>query len=620
MNIKHHIPILLAIAGCSPAAEKKSPSYNPNILWIVIEDISPDLSCYGETSITTPNLDKLSSEGELFENAFVTSPVCSPSRSALITGMLQNTVGIHNHRSQTADGRGAGNQPYLPSYNLSEDIPYLPKLFKEAGYYTVLGDESTIIDFNPDPDSFGKSDYNFALDDYWYDSNNWSNRKSGQPFFAQIQLRGGKFRNARVEVPVNPDEIDLPPYYPDDEVLREDWAEYLNSILFLDTEIKNIFNRLDDEGIADSTVIFVFSDHGISHLRGKQFLYDEGMRIPLIIRWPDFITANSRRKDLVTQTDISATSLYLAGIDIPENMHGKSLYGEKYVPREFIFATRDRCDETIDAIRGIRTDRFKYIRNFFPHKPHAQPNRYKDNKKIIRHMRHLYSTGSLQNETVRYFLPSRQPEELYDLKKDPYEMTNLAGNPAYFDTLVKFRDMLITSVIETADLGFIPEPISEELGKIYGNKYYILKQSDNQNLIKKCIETIVLAEKNNVTGLMQALSHDNESIRFWAAYGLGNIPELSTKAIPLLTTALEDKSDAVKIAAARALCITKKSEKALDLLINHLDNPNYLVGLYAALFIEDLDESMINKALPALIKAKDSPYEYTRRVAVRLSQ
>lgn len=623
--MKHLNRILLLFAtaplfaGCTQAKPKTDVSYKPNILWIVAEDMSEHWSCYGETTIQTPNIDKLASEGELFENAFVTTPVCSPSRSAMITGMYPTTFGAHNHRSQRTEGRWGGNEMYYTSYCLPEKIPFLPKLFKEAGYFTVLGNIGSIRDNNSNFLKLSKSDYNFEWDTVsWYDSNDWKQRQPGQPFFAQIQLRGGKFRKAQVENPTDPVMVRLPPYYPDDKVLREDWVEYLNSVLYLDYEIKKICEQLEEEGIADSTAIFLWTDHGISHLRGKQFLYDEGIKIPLIVKWPELTRAGTRRKDLVTQIDISATSLYLAGIPVPEVMQGQSFYGENYLPIDYVFTARDRMDETVDLIRSVRTCRFKYIRNFFPHKPHAQPNIYKDNKEIIHQMRQLYANGQLKKETMQYFEPERPAEELYDLKNDPREMNNLVADPAFQDTLQKMRDMLEATIIETNDLGFIPEPVLEELGRQYGNKFNVMQHESNRNLIKECMEVMKSDAQKDVEVLRKALTHETPSVRFWAAYGLGNIPGQGNKDLSILQSALNDNSDAVKIAAARALCLSGQPDTALQILAANLENPNLIIGLYAALFIEDLDDKLIRRILPALEKAKECSYEFQNRVALRI--
>ena len=384
--------IIMVCFACKPEFRQKhhvnDQAFRPNILWIVAEDMSDNWSCYGESTIQTPNIDQLASEGELFENAFVTSPVCSPCRSSLITGMYQTTIGAHNHRSQKIKGKAGGNESYYNSFQLPENVPFLPSLFKEAGYYTIIGGESKAAGADkPVPHNSGKTDYNFEWENDLYDHYDWQNRLPGQPFFAQIQLRGGKYRDIGLENPVDPAQVKLPPYYPDDEVLRNDWAEYLNSILHLDRVVKDIMNRLEAEKIADSTAVFLFTDHGISHLRGKQFLYDDGIKIPLIIKWPGVTQPGIGREHLVSHIDIAATSLYMASIPVPEAMQGQPLYGDNYQPGTYVFAARDRCDETVDLIRAVRTQRFKYIHNFFPFKSHAEPNQYKDRKIIIQHLR-----------------------------------------------------------------------------------------------------------------------------------------------------------------------------------------------------------------------------------------
>ena len=623
MKMRRIIFVLLVVtpffSGWTQSKSENKASFRPNILWIVVEDMSEHWSCYGETTIQTPNIDKLAEDGELFGNAFVTAPVCSPCRSALITGMYQTSSGTHNHRSQIEKGKGGGNKAYYNSYQLPKDVPFLPRLFKKAGYYTVLGSHQTILNNQNRGEQLAKTDYNFEWDRSWYDSNNWEQRQPGQPFFAQIQLSGGKSRNAHVTNPVNPDDVKLPPYYPSDEILKKDWAEYLNSVLYLDGEVKEIFLKLEAEGIADNTAIFLFTDHGISHLRGKQFLYDEGIKIPMIVKCPGVTQPGTLRKELVTQTDISATSLYLAGIPVPETMQGKPFYGKNYQPAEYVFAGRDRCDETIDLIRALRTNRFKYIRNFFPHKSHAQPSQYKDEKEIIQHMRQLYTNDLLKEETYRYFESSRPEEELYDLKNDPWEMNNLAGDSAYQDTLIKMREILVSLILETGDLGFIPEPVLEDMGKQYGNKYYILKHEENQNLIRECLKVMEMDDEKNVQDLVKALTHESAAIRFWAAYGLGNIPESVNEAVPSLQSTLNDESDGVRIAAARALCRLEQTEPALQILIAGLKNPNLIVGMYSALFIEDLDNKHIISVLDDLRKMENRhPYEFTGRVIRRL--
>jgi arylsulfatase A-like enzyme len=413
----------------------------PNIVWIIVEDMSCHFGCYGETSIRTPNVDRLAAEGVKFDKAFITAPVCSPCRSALITGMYQTSIGAHQHRS----GRGT-EKIHLPS-----KIQLVPTLFQEAGYYTCNG---FIDNRRKRP---GKTDYNFEYDKAVYNGTDWADRKPGQPFFAQIQLAGGKGRTKKTPKPMDPAGVKLPPYYPDDPVIRDDWAQYLNAAMNTDIQAGKIVQRLKDEGIYDNTYIFFLTDHGISHARGKQFLYDEGIHVPLIIRGPG-LKAGTVREDLVVHIDMAATSLALAGIAIPEWMEAKNILADDYQRREYIVSARDRCDETVDRIRCVRTDRYKYICNFYPNRPYLQPCAYKDKKEILKALRRLHKEGKLNRDQELIFAERRPKEELYDLQKDPWELHNLAYDSSHRRIVRNMRVILDKWIRETNDRGRHPEP------------------------------------------------------------------------------------------------------------------------------------------------------------------
>ncbi len=425
----------------------------PNIVWIVVDDMSANFSCYRETAIRTPNVDRLAAEGTKFTGAFVTAPVCSPCRSALITGCYQTTIGAHHHRS----GRGE-LKIHLPG-----DVVPVPVLFRKAGYYTCIGG------FNATRDRLGKTDYNFEWDRAMYDGNDWSGRKAGQPFFMQVQLHGGKHRgqgptpgwHARVKSVfgenTDPDKVTLPPYYPRDPVLLRDWADYLDCCRFTDHEVGDLLARLEREQLLDNTVVFFMTDHGISHARGKQFLYDEGTHIPFVVRGPG-VGAGIVRDDLIEHIDLAATSLALAGIQPPGWMQGRDLFAREYRQRDAVFAARDRCDETMEHLRSVRTERFKYIRNYLPDRPLLQPCRYKDDKAIVQKLRELHAAKQLDALSERLlFAERRSPEELYDLVADPFELNNLASNPDHAGTLQTLRRKLADWESQTADRGRIPE-------------------------------------------------------------------------------------------------------------------------------------------------------------------
>lgn len=442
----------VALLGAdAPAAEAAQPA-RPNIIWIIVDDMSANFSCYGEKLIETPHVDRLAREGTRFSKAFVTAPVCSPCRSALITGMYQTSIGAHNHRS----GRG------VEKIHLPGDVVPVPVLFQRAGYYTCIGGPLA----RAKGKGLGKTDYNFEWDAKMYQGNDWAGRQAGQPFFMQVQLHGGKNREgknwpdlSRKELgnPTRPGDVTLPPYYPRDAVLLEDWARYLDACRYTDKQVGDVVKRLETEGLLDQTVVFFMTDHGISHARGKQFLYDEGIHVPFVIRGPG-LAQGKVRDDLIEHIDLAATSLALAGIPVPKWMQGRNVFAPDYQKREAVFAARDRCDETVEHMRSVRTEHFKYIRNYYPQRPHLQPNRYKDNKAIVRTLRELHATGKLNElQEKLLFAPTRPDEELYDLRTDRFEVRNLAGDPAYGKTLEELRARLIRWEKESSDHGRQPE-------------------------------------------------------------------------------------------------------------------------------------------------------------------
>jgi arylsulfatase A-like enzyme len=464
--------VVCLLGGVLPPATLHAAE-RPNVLWFVVDDMSANFSCYGERTIATPRVDALAKEGTRFTRAYVTAPVCSPCRSALITGMYQTTIGAHQHRS----GRGE------LKIHLPEGVEPIPAILQRAGYHTCIG--SGLV---PNPTSgksgkgksgkgkagLGKTDYNFEYDPAIYDGADWSTRAEGQPFFMQVQLAGGKLREGPMDkreekfrskvreafvATTDPAKVILPPHYPRDPVLLQDWADYLDSVRLTDRQVGEVIDRLKAEGLLDSTLVVFITDHGISHARGKQFLYDEGTHIPLVVRGPG-IAAGAVREDLVEHIDLAALTLAAAGLEVPVWMQGRDLLVKDYHPRTEAFAARDRCDETVEKIRSLRTDRFLYIRNFHPQRPHLQPNRYKDAKDILIALRAAHEAGSLPPLTEQLlFAPTRPVEELYETRSDPWQNHNLANDPAHAATLAELRGKLERKLVATKD----PAPESEAM-------------------------------------------------------------------------------------------------------------------------------------------------------------
>ncbi|MCB1206381.1 MAG: sulfatase [Verrucomicrobiae bacterium] len=432
----------------------------PNILWFVVDDMSANLSCYGETAIETPHLDRLAAEGTRFTRAFVTAPVCSSSRSAMITGCYQTTIGAHHHRSGRRQHR----------IQLPEGVEPLPVLMQGAGYFTCIGSGLPGIDHRGLPlkqDRRGKTDYNFDWDESIYDSHDWAGRKEGQPFFMQVQLHGGKLRGdseasfAALEkrakeafgAPVDPGKVTLPPYYPRDPVLLRDWAVYLDSVRLTDQHVGRVMERLREEGLLDHTLIIFMTDHGISHARGKQFLYDEGTHIPFLVSGPG-IARGRVREDLIEHIDMAAMTLGAAGLAIPSWMQGRDILAKDYTPRGAVFAARDRCGEAADRIRSVRTDSHLYLRNFHPARPLLMPNDYKDSKAIVKRLRELHASGELPELPEELlFAPVRPAEELYEWKEDRWQTVNLAGDPSRSDVLHQLSTRLDEWIVDSHDPG-----------------------------------------------------------------------------------------------------------------------------------------------------------------------
>jgi len=427
----------------------------PNILWLIAEDFSPELGCYDTPIVKTPNIDKLASEGARYTNAFTTAPVCSASRSGFMTAMYQTSIGAHHHRSHRGDG-----------YTLPEPVKVITDYFRAAGYFTCNCRGGSW-------DKAGKTDFNFS----WskpFDGTDWRQRKPGQPFYAQVNFKETHrgFTND-AENPIDPDKVELPPYYPDHPITRRDWADYLECAQVLDTKVGEVLKRLEDDGLADNTIVFFFGDHGRAHVRGKQFLYEGGIHIPLIIRWPGYIRAGMVIDDLVSAIDFGPTCLDLAGVKPPSHMEGRIFIGAGAKKRGYIVAARDRCDGTYERIRCVRTKQFKYIRNFLPNQPYTSlyKNYYPDRPytafnaykwrsyPVLTLLWVLHNSGELTPEQELFMASSRPAEELYDLQNDPYEVNNLAGQPQYQTVQNELSAALDNWIDETGDKGQTMEDV-----------------------------------------------------------------------------------------------------------------------------------------------------------------
>lgn len=446
-------------------AEAKSP----NIIWIVGENFALDLGCYGAKQVKTPHLDALAAAGTRYTNVFATSPVCAPSRSAFMVGMYQTTTDMHNMRSHRND-----------DYRLPKGVRPLTHRLQEAGYYTAnitkIGDKVV---------GTGKLDLNFVNEGPVYQTDKWSELKTHQPFFAQINLPEAEYdiydRKSSEKPRVkwvgeewhpqiaSADNVSPPPYYPNHKITREEWARYLNSVSGADVRIGWILDQLDQENLTDDTVIIFFADNGRLEARGIHWPFDSGLHVPLIIKWPKDhvaprqVKAGAVNREVISLLDLTAATLWIAGIPRPLGMQSRNFLGKNAdPPRKYAFSARDRIDETVVRMRSVSDGRYHYIRSFTPGAGFTTLNRYKEKCFLVKPlMRKLHQQGKLHGAPKALMQPFPQ-EMLFDTSKDPHEINNLADSKEqeHREVLIRMRSALETWMVETNDRGVWMEPAS----------------------------------------------------------------------------------------------------------------------------------------------------------------
>jgi uncharacterized sulfatase len=565
----------------------------PNILWLSAEDISAHLGCYGYENATTPNLDQLATEGTRYTHAFVTAGVCAPCRSAIITGMYQTSLGTHHMRCNAT----------LPAH-----VKPFPIWMREAGYYCTNN---------------SKTDYQFkAPKNTWDESSrkgHWKNCPDDKPFFSVFNYTGchesgiagdSKYKSVTEGIKKHDRDLvaaSLPPYYPNTETTREDWGRYYDIITALDRWVGQHLKTLEEAGLADDTIVVFWSDHGVGLPRAKRWLYDSGMHVLLIVRIPEKYRSGDQGKpgsvsnQLVSLIDLGPTALNLAGAEIPEHMHGQPFLGSNCpTPRKYVYGARDRMDERYDIIRAVRDHRYKYIRNYEPFKTYYQYMNTPESGATMREIRKVQKQGNASAQVAKFLEPEKAIEELYDTKNDPHEMNNLANDPEYKETLDRLKEQHLKWVLETRDLGLVPEAEIQAREKKLGSAWAILNESDNATMF---MEQLRLAASTSLAGpdsfsvMNLLLKHPESTFRYWAAIGLGNMGEAGLGAEPqLVHIAINDQSESVRVAAARALCRMERPEEALPVLIDVLDNGSQWARVHAANVLDEIDE----QARPAI--------------------
>ena len=451
-------PVPIASASPASAVQGRTAAARPNIVWISNEDMSPRLGAYGDRLARTPVLDRLGRESIRYTRAFTTAPVCAPSRAAIITGMYQTTIGAQHMRT-TEDRVPELPGPYLavpPFY-----VKAFPEYLRAAGYFTS---------------NRAKTDYQFGTPftiwDDLGDTAHWRNRPDkSQPFFSVFNLlvthESQIFPSspARKGKPLvtNPASIDVPPYYPDTPVVREELARVYDNIADMDTQVGEILKQLDEDGLSSNTIVFYWSDHGDGVPRAKRSLYDSGLRVPLMIRWPEAIGGPAMPgtvvSDLVSFIDLAPTVLALAGVEIPVHLQGRVLVGPKAgTAPAFVFAARDRMDAEYDMMRSARDGRYLYIRNFSPQLPYAGHIIYRNQSAIMQEWLRLQAAGQLTGPAALWMRTSRPAEELYDTQADPHQIKNLAAEPAVKPSLERMRAAVTEWMSRAMDQGLVNEP------------------------------------------------------------------------------------------------------------------------------------------------------------------
>jgi len=449
-------------AGTLAASQANRSTERPNILYVILEDIGPNLACYGEPEVRTPNLDKFASQSIRFNHAYTTAPVCSASRSALMSGCYQTNIGAHQHRTWNWHKRP-----------LAQPKKHVADWFREAGYFTC-----NIQNTGPNRTKglqgaagSGKVDLNFFRNapekEKFFDGNDWNQREPGQPFFAHLTIiethKGQGWTIARQKPKselVDPEKLKLASYYPDSPIARDEYANYLDAIHLSDGYVGQLLERLEKDGLANNTIVVISSDHG-PLFRGKQFLYDGGIHLPLLVRFPNGKRAGTVSEDFVSAIDYVPTLLGFAGIRPPAGaVQGQDVFGPDYKPRPHIFAARDRMDISIDKMRAVRTKQFKYIRNYYPAIPYQQHNPYKEGAYPTWNLvKDWYKQGKLNAAQALFASPTKPIEELFDLKADPDEVRNLAEDPAHKKTLRELRALVDGFVAENDALVVCEDPV-----------------------------------------------------------------------------------------------------------------------------------------------------------------
>jgi len=579
----------IALAARAAAAEPFPPT-RPNILWITCEDTSPSLGCYGDAYAITPSLDRLARQGVRYTRAFATASVCSPARSCLITGLYATSLGTQNLRSCF---------PVPPAFK------GFPFYLRGAGYFTTNN---------------AKTDYNLAnesafIGEAWDRCGataHWRQRRPGQPFFSVFnimdthQSRSNVWSFEQFEREIgsrlspaerhDPAKAPLPPFYPDTPLVRRTLARLYDCITAMDKEAGRLLKQLDEDGLAGETIVFFYGDGGVGMPRGKRTLYDTGLRVPLVLRFPEKLrhmapaAAGDASDRLVSFVDFAPTVLSLAGLPIPSYMQGRAFLGPAAgAPREYVFGARDRVDEAFELSRSVRDARWLYVRNYMPHLSWMQPEGFSDQALMRRQLARLAAEGRLDAAQRTYAAPSKPREELYDTRADPFQVHNLAASPGHDAVLEKMRRRLGQWMVETRDVGFLSE---HDLAARTGGKppFDWARQAGSYPLDRILAAAELVGRAEAMEKQAALLGDADGGVRYWAAIGLRARGARAASARAAIAKALDDSSASVRIEAAAILASLGDSGRPLGLLAAELRGKDANAALHAARALELLGE------------------------------
>jgi len=555
-----------SVSGTARAADQ------PNILWLVSEDHSPLLACYGDSFARTPHLDALAARSLRFTRASSNAPVCAPARTTLLSGLHAPSTGGDHMRSKVTP---------------PEFLKFYPELMRAAGYRCTNN---------------AKEDYNLTTPPgLWADSSgkaDYLKSPAKRPFLAVFNQNASHESHLHRVATTSRDlaAVPLPPYFPDTPEVRRDFARYYDQIEAVDTWVGGALEKLENSGHGDETIVFFFSDHGNGLARAKRFPGWSGLHVPLIVYFPEKWRhlapagyAPGQTSDrLVSFVDFAPTLVSLAGAKVPEWLQGSAFLGKASGPApEFSFGFRGRMDERPDVCRSVTDGRFIYIRNFLPHLSHGQHYSYQQSAASARQWREMFVRGQLTPVQAAYWQP-HPPEELFDLQNDPHETRNLAGDPAHAETLAKHRAVMRAHLLETRDLALMPEPMMHRLLE-KGEAPWQLGRDAARYPLERALEItgLQLAPAVDAAALRAAFGDSSAVIRYWAVVDLLHRgPEATASLGGELLTLLDDPDPLVRVVAAEALAVRGTGEaaaRALASLMRTLtaEKTNYYTMLHA---------------------------------------